>query len=300
MTTDDTKWALITGAGPGGLGEAEANAFLHRGINVFATSVDIETTKHVSPIPGTNEGFLIQMHLDVTSEKSISHAFDFVQQITNGKLAYLINNAGYGYFTPLLDVDIARAKRQYDVNVWGALAVTRAFYPLLRAAKGIVVNQASVAGLPGFNRPFMGIYSSSKAALLSLNDAMRMELEPFGVKVVALVTSAVKTDFATNARGGKVVEGSLYMPVREEVERAMSDDMTSENGHDRIEVARKLMEVLLGEKTPLYVRNGYMATLIWLLHLLLPVWLLDLMHRSGSGLERLKMLMTNDEAEKQD
>lgn len=111
-----------------------------------------------------------------------------------------VDNAGYGYYMPLLDVELDKARKQYEVNVWGVLAVTQAFFPLLRAAKGIsqtrvveeviltrsagtVVNQASIAGIQGFNRPYMAIYNTSKAAVYSMSDSMRVEFAPFGVKV---------------------------------------------------------------------------------------------------------------------
>lgn len=111
-----------------------------------------------------------------------------------------VDNAGYGYYMPLLDVDVDKARKQYEVNVWGILAVTQAFFPLLRAAKGrpdftsvdtrnltlspgTVVNQASIAGIQGFNRPYMAIYNSSKAAVYSMSDSMRVEFAPFDVKV---------------------------------------------------------------------------------------------------------------------
>lgn len=101
---------------------------------------------------------------------------------------------------PLLDVELEKARKQYEVNVWGILAVTQAFFPLLRAAKGqsvvqnisrndfdkipgTVVNQASIAGIQGFNRPYMAIYNSSKAAVYSMSDSMRVEFAPFDVKV---------------------------------------------------------------------------------------------------------------------
>lgn len=57
---------------------------------------------------------------------------------------------------PLLDIDLEQARKQYEVNVWGVLAVTQAFFPMLREAKGTVVLQSSVSGVQGFNRPYMG------------------------------------------------------------------------------------------------------------------------------------------------
>ncbi|KAF2215754.1 hypothetical protein CERZMDRAFT_6003, partial [Cercospora zeae-maydis SCOH1-5] len=282
-----SRWALITGCSPGGLGDAEATAFLQAGINVIATSLETQTIEHASnPSPPTGHstsepgGFLIRMHLDVTSQQSIAEAYRLVKELTSGRLSFLINNAGYGYYAPLLDADMALAKRQYDVNVWGALSVTQTFFPLLRAAKGTIVNQASVAGLSGFNRPYMGIYSSSKAALLSLTDIMRLEFDPFGIKVVALVSGAVKTEFAKNMKGGTISETSWYSLIRADAEKLMQESSATEAGHDRHFIAKGLVDVLLRDKTPAHVRNGYLGTVIWLLHSLLPLWMLDGIHWS--------------------
>ena len=71
-------------------------------------------------------------------------------------------------------------------------------------------------------------------------------------------------------------------------------------GHDRFEVAEKITQALLQEKTPTFVRLGYLATMMWLLHWLLPVWLLDAMHRYGSGLGRLQTMLHVDETEKKE
>lgn len=90
---------------------------------------------------------------------------------------------------PLLDADIANVKQNFDVNVFGVLAVTKAFFPLLRAAGGMVVNQASIAGLSNICQPFIGSYSASKTAVVDLSNTLRVELAPFSVKVSNAVGS---------------------------------------------------------------------------------------------------------------
>lgn len=119
----------------------------------------------------------------MTSPSSISAAVAAVASITNGHLHYLINNAGYGYMMPLLDAEAQAVRQNFDVNVFGLLAVTQAFFPLLRESKGTVVNQCSIASLAGGRQPYIGTYCATKAALASLNDTMRVEFAPFGVKV---------------------------------------------------------------------------------------------------------------------
>lgn len=276
MTATPTrKWALVTGCSPGGLGEATTTAFLIRGVNVIATDISTQNTTYTHPPENTHDGFLVKMSLDVTSPSSMLSAFEAVQQLTDGSLDFLVNNAGYGYYVPLLDADIQEARKQYDVNVWGLLAVTQAFFPLLRSAKGMVVNQASISGVQGFNMPFLGIYSSSKAAVISLSDTMRVEFAPFGVTVVTLITSAVKTEFFRNRIGGTVPELSVYAPVKAVADAKLGGTFEDENGHEPWVVAQTTVDELLKEMPLKYIRKGYRARFLAFIYWLIPTWLMD-------------------------
>jgi NAD(P)-dependent dehydrogenase (short-subunit alcohol dehydrogenase family) len=180
------KWILVTGANDGGLGEAASVAFLARGFNVIAASFDDEPLSFAKPLKGSTDGFLVRFGLDTTSARSIEAAVQHVQQLTDGKLDLLISMtsnrsvsrnhgcmwffdktfdldidflfhhtdlAGCGYYMPLIDAHIKDARNQFDVNVWGTLAVTQAFFPMLRAAKGIIINHVTIAGVSGLTDP---------------------------------------------------------------------------------------------------------------------------------------------------
>jgi 1-acylglycerone phosphate reductase len=172
-------YILITGISPGGLGDALTTELL-KNPNTHILAIGLSLT-HLSHLPSSPR--ISKLELDVTSPTSISTALTTVTTITHGRLNYLISNAGYGYMMPLLDADPQAVRKNFDVNVFGLLAVTQAFFPLLREAKGTVVNQCSIASLPGGRQPFIGTYCATKAAVASLNDTMRVEFEPFGVKV---------------------------------------------------------------------------------------------------------------------
>lgn len=176
-----SKWALITGVSEGGLGDALTQELLKHEVNVIATGLKLE---HLDYLSTSGTAKLVHLELDVSSPTSIASAVESVQKITGDGLDILVNNAGYGYMTPLLDADIDRVKKNFDINVFGLLAVTQALFPLLRAAKGMVVNQASIAGLPNVSQPFIGSYSASKTAVIDLSNTLRLELAPFGVKVI--------------------------------------------------------------------------------------------------------------------
>jgi 1-acylglycerone phosphate reductase len=92
--------------------------------------------------------------LDVTDSKQIKEAVDTVAKVTGGTLDYLVNNAGHNHFMPILDENIEETKDLFNTNVWGPLAVTQAFSPLVIQAKGSFVFVTSIAGYG--NTPWMG------------------------------------------------------------------------------------------------------------------------------------------------
>ena len=131
--------------------------------------------------------------MDVTDSSSITRAKIDTELLLlrhRGTLTYLFNNAGYGYMMPLLDCNLDRMRLNFEVNVFGLLAVTQAFFPLLREAQGTVVNQSSIAGLPGTYQPFIGSYQASKSAVSKLSENMRVEFGAFGVKVRYILMSS--------------------------------------------------------------------------------------------------------------
>lgn len=136
-----TKTAVVTGASPGGLGSEFVLALQKQGFRVFATVRSAGKGQHLSSI--SNVELLI---LDVTSPVGIKEAAKTVEEETNGRLDLLINNSGGGYTSPVLDADIEQSKKIFDVNVWGLLAVTQAFAPMLIASKGTIVNMSSISG----------------------------------------------------------------------------------------------------------------------------------------------------------
>lgn len=140
---------LITGCSDGGAGSALVMAFQSEGYRVFASSRNLKTMSKIEDLPNVK---LLQ--LDVTKTEDIRTATEVVREETNGTLTFLINCAARNYFMPLLDQDIEAGKALYDTNVWGPLAVTQAFAPLLIKAKGTVVFITSLSGY--LNVPYQG------------------------------------------------------------------------------------------------------------------------------------------------
>lgn len=121
---------------------AIAKNFHDRGFYVFATARDPAKVGDLSELSNVEI-----LKLDVTVPETISQCKDIVTKRTDGSLDILVNNAGVEFLSPLLDVDVTEAKKLYDVNVWGPLAMVQAFAPLSIDAKGVIVNQSSIDGV---------------------------------------------------------------------------------------------------------------------------------------------------------
>jgi NAD(P)-dependent dehydrogenase (short-subunit alcohol dehydrogenase family) len=176
---------LISGASSG-IGAATAQRLAHDGFVVFAgtrTEADAKRTgelhDRIRPVP-----------LDVANEGSIAAAADTIAA-SGLPLFATINNAGIALGGPLEYLPIGDLRNQFEVNVFGALALTQAMLPMLRTTRGRVIMIGSIAGR--LAAPFLGPYSASKAALASLTDALRMELAPSGIRVSLFEFAAVKT-----------------------------------------------------------------------------------------------------------
>lgn len=183
-----TPAVVISGASTG-IGAACARFLADHGFQVFAGVRDRQAGEELA---GGRAARLVPIHLDVTEERSVRDAVDnLTQQVGNVGLAGLINNAGIAIGSPLEVIPIEQLRRQFEVNVFGQIAVTQAFLPLLRKGRGRIINMGSIAGRATI--PLMGPYSASKFALEALTNALRLELQPWGMQVSVIEPGAVAT-----------------------------------------------------------------------------------------------------------
>lgn len=188
---------LITGA-TAGIGRTTALHLAARGYHVIATGrrvSELESLRAEAPAGSRLDTAV----LDVTSAESIARAVAEVDRLTAGHgVDVLVNNAGFGVIGPITEISDAELRRQYDTNVFGLMAVTRAFVPAMRArGRGRIVNVSSMGGK--MTIPFMAAYNSTKYALESLSDGMRYELRAFGIDVVLIEPGVIATKFADTA-----------------------------------------------------------------------------------------------------
>jgi NAD(P)-dependent dehydrogenase (short-subunit alcohol dehydrogenase family) len=229
-----TQTVLVTG-GSGGVGGALTKRLAGDGWHVLATARD---PRAIEPRDG-----VVPIALDLTDEASIAAAAATVRERTGEHgLAGLVNNAGVIVQGPLEQVPAAELRRQFDVNVLGQMAITQAVLPLLRAARGRIVNVGAPTGRVAI--PLLGPIGASKAALHSLNDALRMELRHQGIAVSLVVPGALETEIfakaaaAAQAAGPASAEAErVYAPVVKAAAERMAD-MKAKPVTDTVEAIR--------------------------------------------------------------
>ncbi len=184
--------ALVTGAA-GGIGRATCYRLAKIGYRVVATDVSREGLAEVSDRAREQRLPIETRLMDVTDEASIARvALDVEVDV-------LVNNAGYAEIGPIELASDEAWRDQLAVNVYGLLAVTRAFAPaMMRRRHGRVINVSSVVGRLTF--PFLGVYGASKHAIEAITDALRMELAGFGVHVTGVQPAFIRSGFAARAK----------------------------------------------------------------------------------------------------
>ena len=262
---------LITGCSSG-IGRALADAFKTAGHEVWASA---RQPDDVSALAAA--GFKA-VQLDVNDAMALKA---LAEQI--GGLDMLINNAGYGAMGPLLDGGTEAMQRQFETNVFSIVGVTQALFPALRRAKGLVVNIGSVSGV--LVTPFAGAYCASKAAVHALSDALRMELAPFGVRVMEVQPGAIDTHFAKNAGAQAellINEKSPWWPLREGI-RARSQ-ASQNNPTSAEQFAAQVLKAVQQPTPPRLLRAGNGCRALPLMAALVPKALLEKVLKKRFGL----------------
>jgi NAD(P)-dependent dehydrogenase (short-subunit alcohol dehydrogenase family) len=193
MSTSTPKTWFITGASSG-FGTAFAHYALERGDNVVATARSIgKLDALVARAPSR----VLAQKLDVTNAADIAPAIDAAVR-RFGRIDYLFNNAGYGVVGALEETSESELRAVLDTNFFGAVAVTKAVLPVMRAQRsGAIVNISSMGGQMSFEG--VGAYSASKFALEGMSEALALEVAPFGIKVLIVEPGAFRTEFGAGA-----------------------------------------------------------------------------------------------------
>lgn len=186
LSHESQRLAVVTGASSG-IGRAAAQRLADDGFHVLA-GVRKQSDGERIAAPGIEP-----VILDVTDEDDIAALVTRVADDPEGRgLGVLVNNAGVAVNAPIEVLSLADWRFQFDVSVFGQVAMVRALMPALLAARGRVVNVTSVGGRVAMAN--FGAYSAAKFAMEAMTDSLRREVEPFGVSVVKITPGAVSTN----------------------------------------------------------------------------------------------------------
>ena len=216
---------LITGTSTG-IGRATAVSLANEGWRVYA---GVRSDEDAAAVEAAASGDVTAVKLDVTDAGSIASAVELIGGDTGGRLDGLVNNAGVYLGGPLEFMTRREIERTYAVNVIGLLEVTRACLPMLRAAKGRIVNVSSISGLVAL--PGVSVYAGSKHAVEAITDSLRVELSGFGIHVSSVEPGSVRTaiwekgaarDKARAEEPGTAETRALYAPLVKLLEKLNS------------------------------------------------------------------------------
>ena len=276
------KTILITGCSSG-IGAALAREFAKRGHRVYATA------RRAEALAALDAEGIRGLALDVNDDASIAQALDTVSREA-GHLDLLVNNAGFSQVGAVVDLAREDLRRQFETNVIAPMAVTGQAVPLLRAAvaqngSALVANVGSIVGL--FTTPFAAAYCSSKAAVHSLTDALRMELAPFGIRVVSIQPGGVRSSFGEHAEAAvRLPENSLYKPVERGIRARAQAGQQGAMPADVFVVP--VVDALLRSSPPRVIRGGTNSVRLPLLKRLLPAAMFDAKLSKLFGLDALR------------
>jgi NAD(P)-dependent dehydrogenase (short-subunit alcohol dehydrogenase family) len=232
------KKALVTGANRG-LGKAIALELARRGFEVIAGVRDVAAAGDLLASAKSLEGTIELQRIDVSALGDYHPPAD---------LNVLINNAGYrGPYLPIEEAGMDEWRRTFDTNFFGLIDLTRRAIPSLRnAGGGVICNIGSMGVYTPF--PFYSIYRASKAAVEAVSEGLRMELAPFGIRVIEIPIGGVDTDMLRTSiarRPPEAIEYERYRPMAEQ--QAAMSAKASLNATPAEEAARNIVDELFRE-----------------------------------------------------
>jgi NAD(P)-dependent dehydrogenase (short-subunit alcohol dehydrogenase family) len=279
-----TRTILITGCSTG-FGRVTTLHLLKRGWRVLATVRKEEDKQSLlKEASEQSSGDRLSVFLcDVTRDDDVKQLSKSVADSVP-QLDALLNNAGTSYPMPIEILPLSHLRAQLELNVVAQVAVAQAMMPLIRKAKGTIINVTSVSGKTSY--PNLGAYAASKFALEAISDALRVEVAPFGIKVVVVEPGASSTPIwktakerAYNEMKQQGIDLGDYKPL---VKAVTKMTVAMEKGGFPVEDFAKLVETILSQDNP-RARYTLPSSLGWKLWMrqLAPDWVVDRIVRSG-------------------
>lgn len=276
MSVRNKKTVVITGASSG-IGRSSVSRMVQSGWQVFATVRKTQDGDQLRSDFGTS---VTPVTMDVTNRASVNAAAEHIASLLEDSgLDGLVNVAGVGKVRPVEYMTEDDLQEIFNINVFGQIAVTQAFLPLLRTARGRIVNISSVGAHIAI--PFGSLINATKSAFGIFNDTLRLELHPFGIHVSVVEPGAIKTPAVEKTLGdieavirrlppkGAAQYGNM---LRDFARRAYEREMS---GSSPAVVAEAIQHALTARRPRTRYRVGKHATLLATLAAFLPDRLLD-------------------------
>ncbi|WP_213815334.1 SDR family oxidoreductase [Glaciihabitans sp. dw_435] len=242
-----SKVWFITGTSRG-FGREWAIAALDRGDKVAATA---RSTDSLDDLVATYGDAILPLQLDVT-DREASFAAVAAAHEKFGRLDVIVNNAGYGHFGVIEEITEAEARAQFDTNVFGALWVTQAALPFLRAqGSGHIIQVSSIGGISAF--PNIGIYNSSKWALEGFSQALAAEVADFGIFVTLVEPGGFSTDWG-GASALRSETNPAYDALREKANKLRATRQSVQG--DPTATGAAILQVVDADAPPLRIFFG--------------------------------------------
>lgn len=280
MSTPNGKVAVVTGASSG-IGYAVAIEMMRKGFKVIACARRLERLETLKKELGGTE-LLVPFRLDITNIGDIVRLRDFISTLPEAKLHVLFNNAGQVILKPALDSTQKDMEGLFQVNFFGHVNMCKELIPFLINAKGTVLFTGSVAGSMTF--PFGSLYGATKAAIHSYARSLHLEIKPFGVRVINIVTGGVASDISDNT---EMPETSLYnFKEGKDVLKKVKNSQDTFHPQKADDYAKSVVSILLSKKDSVDIFKGQGGLMGWIAPVLLPYWLQEWILTKLFGLEK--------------
>ncbi|GAB3220269.1 SDR family NAD(P)-dependent oxidoreductase [Algoriphagus aestuariicola] len=239
-----SKTILITGASKG-FGRIWTEAFLQQGYQVAATARNIEPLTELVSKYGDS---LLTFPLNVNNREDVFAAVEKVHDHF-GKIDVLINNAGYALFGAIEEASEQEAKDQFQTNFFGALWMTQAVLPIMRAQKsGHIIQTSSILGL--ITLPFLGLYNASKFALEGFSETLAAEVKDFGINITLVEPNGYASDIWKNETH------SQGIAAYDEIKKINSESGNSGSFGNIEATADAILQLVATENPPLRLLLG--------------------------------------------
>lgn len=244
-----SRTLLITGVSSG-FGRALAQEALANGYRVIGTVRNAEAKAAFEQLHGQNA---LAIELDVTHFTAIDALIADIED-QQGPIDVLVNNAGYGHEGIMEESSLEEMRRQFDVNVFGAVAITKAVLPFMRQRRrGHILNITSMGGF--ITMPGISYYCGSKFALEGISETLSKELAPFNIHVTAVAPGSFRTDWAGRSMVRSARSISDYDALFDPIRQAREEKSGKQLG-DPQKAARAMLAIIESDNPPAHLLLG--------------------------------------------